>query len=267
MILQYSAYLTNPFFYTETIVKYISFVVLLIIMFKVRGKYLEKKQEVAQNLYLAIFCFACAPIVQSFDVLFLSDLNPTAFYNAAGVGQIVTFTFAAIANYFLLKFTIGIAGKGSQRITPWVLAINLMAIAFSAFFIIMNKHSVSTIFLIVHVIISYTVFGLLTTRTFATARHTHDVATARGTTELVDIRGLQLIAWFGIFLILMYAFIILDIVYEIVTNTNNFTVFGTIGWGLCLVGVYVAVRWFLPPSVVYPPLWGQFNSKGRRPCF
>ena len=181
-------------------------------------------------------------------------LSLTVFGYFVSIGEIGAYTFAGIANYFLLKFSIGLSEKGSQRTAPWVLVVNLTAIVFFALFMIMNQDLAATYFLFVHIIISYSIFGIMSKQVFTTARRTD---------ELIDRRGLQLIAWFGICLVLLYAFFIIDAIYQAVLSLNTFTIFGSLTWVMGMLGAYVGVCWFLPPGVVCPAVWWRNPSKGR----
>lgn len=239
MVLQLSVYVTIPFFYVETAIKSIAFVFMLIIMWKVRGKYLENKQKVALYLYQAMFCFAWAVLAQTFDALFLDDLSLAVFGYFLSFGEIAGYVFSGMANYFLLKFSMGLTEKGSQRTALSVLVVNLTAIAFFALFTIMKQDLVATYFLVIHIIISYTIFGMLSKRAFATARRTP---------ELIYSRGLQLIAWFGICLVLVFGLFVIDAVYQAAMNENTFTIFGSIAWVIGMLGAYAAYVGFCRPA-------------------
>ena len=69
----------------------------------------------------------------------------------------------------------------------------------------MQQDLLATYFLFVHIIISYTIYGIMSKRTLATARRTPDISYRR---------GLQLIAWFGVSLVLLFAFFIIDAIYQ-----------------------------------------------------
>ena len=169
-LLQLSEYLKNPFFYIEYITKFAAFVFLFVVSLKVRKKYLENQTKFAQSLYRALLCFAFAALVQSFDGFFIDDITLKLVGYQIEFGQIGAYTFAAIGNYNLLLVSQDIAGKIHPTRAIVVMIANLIVIGIFASLAIINDSYIIIFVIVIHVIISYAIFGLLSKRAFSTAK-------------------------------------------------------------------------------------------------
>ena len=74
--------------------------------------------------------------------------------------------------------------------------------------------------------------------------------------------GSRLIGWFGIFLIILYAFIILTRVDIVAFNAPPHNIFSSLGWIAAMLAGYIAYVGFCLPEWYCPAYWWEHKSKG-----